>query len=67
MATEVTGLVERFLRHTALERGRSANTVSAYRRDLERWAARLGARPIGSVSATDITDHLASLRAEGLA
>lgn len=67
MATEVTSLVERFLRHTALERGRSTNTVAAYRRDLERWAARLGARPIGSVSATDITDHLASLRAEGLA
>lgn len=67
MASEVLGLVERFLRHTAMEKGRSANTVSAYRRDLERWADRVGNRPIGSVSAADITDHLAKLRAEGLA
>lgn len=67
MPTEVSGLVEQFLRHTSLEKGRSANTVAAYRRDLERWATRIGARPMGSVSAADITDHLAKLRAEGLA
>lgn len=67
MPSEVLGLVERFLRHTAMEKGRSANTVAAYRRDLERWAERLGNRGVGSVSAVDITDHLAKLRAEGLA
>ena len=66
MPSEVLGLVERFLRHTAMERGRSANTVAAYRRDLERWAERLGSRPVGTVSAVEITDHLAKLRAEGL-
>jgi integrase/recombinase XerD len=67
MPSEVLGLVERFLRHTAMERGRSANTVSAYRRDLERWAARLGTRRLESVSSIDVTDHLAALRTEGLA
>lgn len=67
MPSEVLGLVERFLRHTALERGRSANTVAAYRRDLERWAERVGNRSVGSISSTDITDHLVKLRAEGLA
>lgn len=66
MPSEVLGFVERFLRHTALERGRSANTVAAYRRDLERWASRVGTRPVGGVSSADITDHLAKLRAEGL-
>lgn len=67
MSTEVRGLVEQFLRHTALEKGRSSNTVAAYRRDLERWADRLGSRGIGSVSPADVTDHLAKLRTEGLA
>lgn len=67
MPSEVLGLVERFLRHTALERGRSANTVAAYRRDLERWAERVGTRAVGTISSADITDHLAKLRAEGLA
>lgn len=67
MPSEVLGLVERFLRHTAMEKGRSANTVAAYRRDLERWAERLGNRAVGTVSAADITDHLAKLRSEGLA
>ena len=67
MPSEVLGLVERFLRHTAMEKGRSVNTVSAYRRDLERWAARLGTRRLESVSSVDVTDHLAALRTEGLA
>jgi integrase/recombinase XerD len=64
---EVERLVEQFLRYMALERGRSANTIAAYRRDLERWAQRLGTRSVGSVAASDVSDHLAKLRAEGLA
>lgn len=64
---EVTRLVEQFLRHTALERGRSANTVAAYRRDLERWAAFIGARTVDSLDAVSVTDYLATLRTGGLA
>lgn len=66
MSTEVHGVVERFLRHTALEKGRSANTVAAYRRDLERWAGRVGGKALGDISPSDITDHLVKLRNEGL-
>ncbi len=64
---EVTRLVEQFLRYIALERGRSANTIAAYRRDIERWAAFLGARPIDAIDAVVVTDYLASLRRDGLA
>ena len=64
---EVNSLVEQFLRYTALEKGRSANTVAAYRRDLERWAARIGGRVLDDLTAAHVTEHLAQLRAEGLA
>ena len=64
---EVISLVEQFLRYTALEKGRSANTVAAYRRDLERWAARIGGRAVDDLTAAHFTEHLAQLRAEGLA
>jgi integrase/recombinase XerD len=64
---EVISLVEQFLRYTALEKGRSANTVAAYRRDLERWAARIARRPVDDLTAAHVTEHLAQLRAEGLA
>lgn len=64
---EVTRLVEQFLRHTALERGRSANTIAAYRRDLERWGDSIGRRSVDSVTGVDVTDYLATLRASGLA
>jgi integrase/recombinase XerD len=64
---EVTRLIEQFLRHTALERGRSANTIAAYRRDLERWADYLDTRPIQDVDAAVVTDYLTTLRRDGLA
>lgn len=64
---EVTHLVEQFLRHTALERGRSANTIAAYRRDLARWAEFVGSRPIDSIESVAVTDYLTRLRSDGLA
>ncbi|CAB4624759.1 unannotated protein [freshwater metagenome] len=64
---EVTRLIEQFLRHTALERGRSANTIVAYRRDLDRWAAFVGTRAIESIDSVAVTDYLTSLRRDGLA
>jgi integrase/recombinase XerD len=60
-------LAERFLRHTALERGRSVNTVAAYRRDIDRWLEFLGARPLDAATPSDVTDFLAGLRDSGLA
>jgi integrase/recombinase XerD len=64
---EVGRLVEQFLRHTALERGRSANTIAAYRRDLATWSQHIGVRAIDSLTTTDVTDFLAARRGAGLA
>ena len=64
---EVTRLVEQFLRHTALERGRSINTIAAYRRDLGRWAGFIGSRSLESIDSVAVTDYLTSLRSDGLA
>lgn len=64
---EVTRLVEQFLRHTSLERGRSANTIAAYRRDLDRWIGFVGARSVESIDSVAVTNYLTSLRRDGLA
>ena len=64
---EVTRLVDQFLRHTALERGRSANTVAAYRRDLHHWSDFVGNRSVDTVTGAEVTDYLARLRNSGLA
>jgi integrase/recombinase XerD len=42
----LTVAVDRFLRHVAIERGLSANTLQAYRRDLESYSESLAARGI---------------------
>jgi len=62
---ELTRAVERYLRHVALERGRSPHTVSAYRRDLERYLAHLAGRDIGEVAAIgeqDVAAFVQSVR-----
>lgn len=64
---EVMRLVEQFLRYTALERGRSANTVAAYRRDLDKWGDFVGRRTVDSLSGSDVTEFLTHLRRSGLA
>ena len=64
---EVTRLIEQFLRHTALERGRSTNTIAAYRRDLDRWAGFIGKRSLESIDSAAVTDYLTFLRRDGLA
>jgi integrase/recombinase XerD len=64
---EVARLVEQFLRYTALERGRSANTIAAYRRDLVAWTDHIGLRDINSLTSEDVTDFLAERRVAGLA
>ena len=59
-------LIERFLEMMAAERGASANTLAAYRRDLEAYAAERG-RDLKSAGPDDIRAHLASLEGQGLA
>jgi integrase/recombinase XerD len=61
--------VEELLTWLTAERGRSANTIAAYRRDLRRyseWLAERGTTP-GDAEEADISDHVAALRAEGRA
>lgn len=58
-------MIEGYLDHVIIERGLSQNTVSAYRRDLRRYADWCQARRIariGEVTANDLADFSASLR-----
>jgi len=50
-SSDLDRLVERFLAHLRLERGRSANTVTAYRGDLGHYRAFLDSRGVSRVSA----------------
>jgi integrase/recombinase XerD len=62
-------LIERFLEMMAAERGASANTLAAYRRDLEAYAADIAQRQqdIAVAGPEDIRRHLDGLEARGLA
>ena len=62
--------VEEWLAHLGVERGLSANTTSAYRRDLVAWVEHLdaaGRTSWPSVQAADVRQHLAGLTASGRA
>ncbi len=57
--------LDRYLRHVAIERGRSANTVAAYRRDLTALLITLadaGVRDADGVTAARLGGYLRSLR-----
>lgn len=57
--------LERYLRHVGIERGRSANTVAAYRRDLEGFLGFLDERGIGSadgLTTAAVTEFVRGLR-----
>jgi integrase/recombinase XerD len=67
-----TGLpleAEEFLTWLAVERGRSANTLAAYRRDLGAYVAWLGVSgiPLGAVTEADVERYVGFLRAGGKA
>lgn len=54
-----------WLDHLAVERGVSANTLSNYRRDVERylnWLEDAGKADLGEVVSTDLEDYVADLR-----
>ena len=57
--------LERFLTHLVEERAYSPHTVSAYRRDLSRFAAEVD-RPWSEVKGHDVSAHVARLHARGL-
>ena len=57
--------IDRYLRHIALERGRSPHTVAAYRRDLARYAAfvtGLGREEPREIGAADVAAFVRALR-----
>ena len=58
-------LIERFLEMMAAERGASANTLAAYRRDLEAYAE--GGVDLKRVGPDAIRAHLEALEAQGMA
>jgi integrase/recombinase XerD len=58
---------EEFLGWLVAERGRSTNTVAAYRRDLRAYAAWLGERSLEGVDAATIESYVGVLRSQGKA
>ncbi len=63
--TALERAVDRYLRHVSIERGLSANTVAAYRRDLASYLAVLSARSITapeSIAQADVMAFTTELR-----
>ncbi len=58
---------EGFLTWLVVEKGRSAKTIEAYRRDLRRYLAYLGDRPLSAVTPDDVVEYVAALRSSELA
>ena len=59
------GVIRSFLDHVGIERGLSANTIAAYRRDLRRYEAFLqecGTTDLAGLSEADVAAFVASLR-----
>lgn len=65
--TELHRAVDHYLRHVTVERGLSANTVAAYRRDLSAYLALLAGRGIrdpGAITEADLSAFAQHLRTE---
>src|SRR6266700_2318469 len=63
--TTVAGTVRRYLDHLTVERGLAAQTIEAYRRDLQRYASTMsaaGTNQVAQVSTADVAEYLALLR-----
>lgn len=56
--------IDEFIVHSQIERGLSDNTISSYRRDLQRWREFCGLADVdaGRVAPEEITEYLARLR-----
>lgn len=59
--------VEDFLTHLAIEKGRSANTLAAYRLDLGRYVSHLGSMPVDAATPADVQSFRRALDDRGLA
>lgn len=59
--------VEDYLTHLAIEKGRAANTLTAYRRDLDRYVRFLGETTVRDSSPDDVRAFARQLEADGLA
>ena len=59
--------VEEFLTHLAIEKGRSANTLTAYRHDLRRYTEFLDDAAVIAVRPAQVMDFQTALRESGLA
>ena len=61
-------LLEQFIEMLIAERGAAANTVAAYRRDLEDFSAFVGARkrPASNATSDDIRGYLGAIARRGL-
>lgn len=59
--------VEDYLTHLAIEKGRAANTLTAYRRDLSRYVRFLDATPVSDASPDEVRAFARALEADGLA
>lgn len=67
-SAELADAVRRFLDHLAVEKGRSANTLAAYRRDLDRylrWLAASGVTAPDGVATGHVTGFLQALSTGG--
>ena len=65
---ELAQALEAYLAHLDVERGLSANTLAAYRRDLSRYVDYLAARGIatpGEVTERDVEDYVLAVRQGG--
>ena len=65
---EISALIQSFMTHVRVEKGLSANTVAAYRRDLEKFAefARKRKLTVETVRRDDLVDFLAELYRQNL-
>lgn len=69
-AGTLVGDIEAFVDYVLVERGLAANTVAAYRRDLQQWAAFLlerGRRSFGKASQDDLLVYLERMRRQARA
>ena len=58
----MSGAVESFLHHLAVERGSAANTLRSYTGDLHRYLEHLGDRDLAEVRTADVTAFVSALR-----
>lgn len=62
MSPTIERAIRVYLDHLSVERGLAANTLAAYRRDLNRFLTFVGDRPLEAVTSADVGEFLIALR-----